>query len=474
MKTGTILAIFLSITTTCFGQKTAIPEAHWALLDQYLQRQKNFSGMVQLAQGGEVKFSKGYGFANREKQIPYSDKTLSTIGSITKSFTATAIMLLLEQGKLRVEDPVTKYFKNVPDDKKAITLHHLLTHSAGFPGVLGDDYAAISTEDFVKLAWETPLAFAPGTGYEYSNVGYSLLGILVEQVSGMNYDAFLQKHLFAPAAMKTAGYTNPAADYSLLTHGYLADGTDWGNSKSKLWNGKEPYWHLKANGGLLMSANDLTQWYRALRSNKVLKPETLKLQTTPHVAEGDGGSFYGYGYAIIDGGHSIEHNGGNGIFRADFRWFPELDFCLIMSSNDANVRLFRLGDELIRILLSGELPAQTNWQPVPMEQFPASGRQKAAQAMLAVLADFSTEKATDFIKNHYSPGIVERNGQERLIGMLQMLSEDSGGNPVKAVLESENRLQLVIPARGPAAKLKISLTFLGDVVDKLQAELEGN
>lgn len=78
------------------------------------------------------------------------------------------------------------------------------------------------------------------------------------------------------------------------------------------------------------------------------------------------------------------------------------------------------------------------------------------------------------IKNHYSPGIVERNGLERLIGMLQMLSEDSGGNPVKAVLESENRLQLVIPARGPAAKLKISLTFLGDVVDKLQAELEGN
>lgn len=474
MKTGTILAIFLSITTTCFAQKTAIPEAHWALVDQYLQSQKNFSGMVQLAQAGEVKFSKGYGFADREKQVSWSEKTLSTIGSITKSFTATAIMLLLEQGKLRVEDPVTKYFNQVPDDKKGITLHHLLTHSAGFPGVLGDDYEAVAKEDFVKLAMETPLAFAPGTGYEYSNVGYSLLGIIVEQVSGMNYSAFLQKYIFAPVGMKTAGYDNPAADYGLLTHGYLKDGSDWGTSKDKLWNGKEPHWHLKANGGLLMSANDLTQWYLALRGNKVLKPETLKLQTTPHVSEGEGGSFYGYGYAILDDGRSIEHNGGNGIFRADFRWFPELDFCLIMSTNDANVRMFRLGDDLIRILMTGELPAQTNWQPISMAQFPANGRQKTAQAMLAVLADFSTEKATDFIKNYYSSGIVERNGQERLIGMLQMLSEDSGGNPVKAVNESEGRLQLVLPARNPGAKLKISLTFLGDQVDKLQAELEGN
>lgn len=465
--------LFLAATSICFAQKQSIPEAHWALVDQYLQSQKNFSGMIQLAQGGEVKFSKGYGFTDREKRVPYSDKTLSTIGSITKSFTATAILLLLEQGKLRVEDPITKYFKNVPDDKKAITLHHLLTHSAGFPGSIGDDYEAISTEDFVKLALKTPLAFMPGKGYEYSNVGYSLLGMIVEQVSGMNYDTFLQKNVFAPAGMKTAGYDNPAADYSLLTRGYLKDGSDWGTSKDKLWNGKEPHWHLKANGGLLMSANDMTQWYRALRGNKVLKPETLKLQTTPYVDEG-GGSFYGYGYAITEDGRSIQHNGGNGIFRSDFRWFPQLDFCLIASSNDANVRLFRLGDEIIQILMTGKLPEQTNWQPVSMAQFPANGRQKTAQAMLAVLADFSPEKATAFVAKYYSPGIVERNGKERLIGMLQMLSEDSDGNAVKAVLENEDRLQLVLPARDPNAKLKISLTFLGDQVDKLQAEMEGN
>ncbi|NUO02569.1 MAG: beta-lactamase family protein, partial [Saprospiraceae bacterium] len=309
---------------------------------------------------------------------------------------------------------------------------------------------------------------------EYSNVGYSLLGIIVEQVSGMNYSAFLQKYIFVPAGMKTAGYDNPAADYNLLTHGYLKDGSDWGTSRDKPWNGKEPHWHLKANGGLLMSAKDMIQWYLALRGNKILKPETLKLQTTPHVSEGEGGSFYGYGYAVLNGGESIEHNGGNGIFRADFRWFPELDLCLVASSNDANVRLFRLNDEVIRILMTGKLPAKSNWQPVAMEHFPANGRQKAAQAMLAVLADFSPEKATDFVKKHYSPGIVERNGQERLIGMLQMLSEDSGRNPVKAIYESEGQIQLALPASNPGATMKIFLTFLGDQVDKLQAEMEGN
>ncbi len=473
MKTGTILCLLLSFCSVCFSQKQSIPKARWALVKQYLESRKDFSGMVQVAEGGVVKFSRGYGFADREKKVRYTENTLSTIGSITKPFTATAIMLLLEQGKLAVKDPISKYFPNVPEDKKGITLHHLLTHSAGFPGAIGDDYEAISKEDFVKLAMETSLLFAPGTAYEYTNVGYSLLGMVVEQLSGMSYDAFLQKNVFEPAGMKTAGYDNPAADYKLLTHGYLADGSDWGTSKSKPWNGKEPYWHLKANGGLLMSARDMTQWYRALRSNKVLKPETLKLQTSPHVDEG-GGTFYGYGYSIANGGKSIEHNGGNGIFRADFRWFPELDLCLFASSNDANVRLFRLDDEIIRILMSGELPGQTNWQPVPMNEFPANERQETAQAMLTVLTDYSAEAAAAFVEKYCSPGIVERNGKERMTGLFQMLSKDTGGNEVQAVYESDNQIQLAIPAREEGAKLKIFLTFLGNQVDKLQAEMEGN
>ncbi len=476
MKKQIFLFCFLFLAALGYAQKTTVPEANWALVDQYLQSGKDLSGIVLLAHGGEVKLSKSYGFANREKQIPYSEKTLATIGSVTKPFTATAIMLLLEQGKLRVEDPISKYFSNVPDDKKGITLHQLLTHSAGLPGALGDDYVAISKEEFLQLVWKTPLSFVPGTSYDYSNVGYSLLGMIVEQVSGKSYDAFLQQNIFAPAGMKTAGYTNPAADYSLLTHGYRKDGGDWGDSKSKLWNGNEPYWHLKANGGVLMSAEDLVQWYRALRSNKILKPKTLKLQTTPYVDEGSGDSFYSYGYVIFNDGESVEHNGGNGIFRTDFRWFPQLDVCLIAFSNDANTRLFRFTDEVVHIMRTGQLPQviePINWQPIVMAQFPATPRQQTAKALLDVLAGFSPEKATAFMDKHCSPGIIDRNGKSRLTEILQMLSKDSGGQPVSAIFESGEKLQLVLPAGQSLSKLKITLTFLNDQVDKLQAEMEG-
>lgn len=474
MKSSAIFLFCMSVAVACVAQKPDIPKAHWALVAQYLESQENLSGVVMLAQGGKVKFSQGYGFADRKAQTPYSEKTLATIGSITKPFTATAILLLLEQGKLRVEDPLSQYFPNLPADKKAITLHHLLTHSSGLPDAIGDDYETISKEDFLKRAFAKPLTFAPGEGYAYSNVGYSILGMLVEQISGVNYDAFLQKNIFAPAGMETAGYSNPAANERLLAHGYLQDGTDWGTSKSKNWNGKEPYWHLKANGGLLMSAKDMMQWYLALRDHKVLKPATLKLQTTPYVSEG-GGSYYGYGYAIFGGGQSVEHNGGNGIFRADFRWFPELDLCLFSASNDAAVRLFRLGDEIMDILLSGELPNRANWQTIPINQAPANAQQQTAQALAALLADFSEAKASAFIESHCSAGIIERNGRERLVGLFQMLSKDSNGAPLEAMLESEGKLQLVLSAGEEAsAKLKITLGFLGDQLDKLQAEMENN
>lgn len=469
-----LLLTLLSVLIYLHGsaQPTTIPDDRWALVGTYLQQQNDFSGIITLAAGGKIRFQQGYGFAVREQKVPFTASTLYTVGSITKPFTATAVLLLFEAGKLRLEDTLAKYFQEAPADKKSITLHQLLTHSAGFPGGIGDDYEAISKEEFIKRAWQTPLAFTPGTGYEYSNVGYSLLCMIVEQVSGMGYDAFLQKNVFGPAGMKTAGYTNPAADYTRLVHGYRADGQDWGTSKSKTWNGAEPYWHLKGNGGLLMSADDLFHWYLALRGNKVLKPETLKMQTTPYVDEG-GGSHYGYGYAILGNGNSVQHNGGNGIFRADFRWYPALDFCLMAASNDARVRLFRLDDEIIQILLTGELPGQMNWQKVPMGQFPSNRQQEVAKAMLGVLADYSPQKATEFVEKNYSAGIIQRNTRERLIDMLKILSRDSGGNSAEAVLESNNRLQLVVPAAEQGAKIKISLTFLDGRIDKLQAEMEG-
>lgn len=126
-----------------------------------------FSGVLLVAKGGGVILAKGYGMADRDKKIPVTADTVMCIGSITKQFTGAAILKLETQGKLRVTDPITRYFKDVPDDKTGITLHHLLTHSAGFAGELGDDYQKIGRDDFIRLALKSKLRSKPGERHHF-------------------------------------------------------------------------------------------------------------------------------------------------------------------------------------------------------------------------------------------------------------------------------------------------------------------
>ncbi|HZV45709.1 MAG TPA: serine hydrolase domain-containing protein, partial [Saprospiraceae bacterium] len=389
MKLATTLFCLLFVLGKILAQSNSIPPDRWLMVDQYLSQQKEASGFFMVGSEGKILFEKGLGYANREQKIPFDDHTLYSIGSITKPFTATAILLLMEKGLVNVKDPITKYFKNVPDDKKEITLHQLLTHSSGLPGAIGDDYEIISAEDFQKKTWDSPLLFGPGQGYAYSNVGYSLLGMIIEKVSGENFSDFLVKNIFNPSGMTTAGYTNPDADYLKLAHGYFQDGGDWGTAKDKKWDGNEPSWNLKANGGILMSALDLYHWYLALRNAAVLKPETLKLQITQHVKEGEMDSYYGYGYVVSTNGEVVEHNGGNRIFKADFRWYPKSDLFITSVSNDANVRLFRMNDQVMDILMTGKMPDMESWENFPLDKFPDNSRQETAKKLIDLLQDYS-------------------------------------------------------------------------------------
>ena len=454
------------------AQKNEIPEKNWALVRSYIEQQTNFSGMVMLGTNGEIKINQGYGHADRENKIPFTDQSLYTIGSITKPFTATAIMLLYSKGKISLTDPIDLYFNNVPADKKQITIHQLLTHSSGLPGAIGDDYEAIDDITFQQRAWTQPLLFSPGTGYEYSNVGYSLLGMIVEKSSGEKYSTFLENHIFQPAGMRTAGYQNPDADYNQLVHGYTQDGADWGTSHDKKWNGDEPYWHLKANGGILMSAKDMYQWYLALRENKILSPELLKLQTTPFVDEG-GGSYYSYGYAVDQEGECVQHNGSNRIFKADFRWFPKKDFFFFSASNDANVRLFKLNDEIINILMTGELPVVDNWQPVSETTFPSDENQVTAKAFIDFLFSYSDQKADIFIPEYCSADMIKRNGEARLKEVFGMLHNDADHQSAKKISTSGDKIQISMDTKEGDGRLKIILFMADHQIDRIGAEIEG-
>ena len=163
-------------------------------LDAYLSRLEalGYSGGLAVVKGGETVLLKGYGQANREGSVPMGPDSVFNLGSITKPFTAAAILRLQELGKLKTSDPISRFFERVPEDKAGITLEHLLTHSSGLESDFSPtDYEPTTREEYVRRALASKLLFPPGQGYEYANAGYSLLAAIIEQVSGQDYETAL-------------------------------------------------------------------------------------------------------------------------------------------------------------------------------------------------------------------------------------------------------------------------------------------
>jgi CubicO group peptidase (beta-lactamase class C family) len=330
--------------------------------DEYLTKLTalGFSGVIIAAQNGEVILHKGYGWSDRNTRTPVTPDIAFDIGSITKQFTGAAILKLEEQGKLRVTDRLDKYFPTVPRDKAGITLHNLLTHGAGFESMYGTgDYEPVTRDEFVKRAFAATLRTKPGEAYEYSNAGYSLLGVIIEMVSGQGYEQYLHEHLFQPAGMSQTGYLIPRWDKSKVAHGYI-EGEDWGTPLDHAWAPDGPYWILRANGGILSTAGDMYKWHLALESDRVLSKASKAKLYGRHLREGpDADSFYGYGWAIMprpDGKTLIAHNGGSAAFGADFLRFVDDHVVIFMASN-SDIRAYAASEPVSKILFGESAPS---------------------------------------------------------------------------------------------------------------------
>jgi len=198
----------------------------------------------------------------------------------------------------------------------------------------------------------------------------------------------------------------------------------------------------------------------------------LKLQITPHVKEGEMDSYYGYGYAVSQDGEVVEHNGGNRVFKADFRWYPKSDLFLISVSNDANVRLFMMNDQIIDILRTGRLPDIMSWENFPLDKFPANFMQETAKKFIDLLQHYSDESRDKFMKEYLTPDIQERNTPEHLREVFEMLSRDIGQLPLEKVETADQALQLTIPGQDARARLKIKLIFEENKIDRIGAEMD--
>lgn len=340
-----LLIIFCSIQllltlTTVNAQVTGGDKTLEKKIDNYLREgvSNGFSGSILVAKQGKIILNKGYGMANKENGIPYTSTTISTIGSVTKQFTATAILKLEDLNKLRVTDPLSKFFDNLPDDKKDIKIHQLLSHTAGLINVIGrGDFDDIPMKRFFKTLFASELLHEPGSKYAYSNAGYSILARIIEIVSGQDYEIFLNKHLFKPAGMNQTGYFLPKWDDNLIASGYLSNVTNVGSMISRYQKRGKVTWTLKGNGGIHSTTKDMYKWYQALKTNKILSKSLFEKLTTPYVLMRKNKSYYyAYGWVIYNSDRNtkiISHNGGNAIFFHDFIWMPEEDIVIILFTN---------------------------------------------------------------------------------------------------------------------------------------------
>lgn len=336
-------------------------------VDEYLSRIVPFgwNGAVLVSRGPEVLLAGGYGFAERGvgESVPprsWTSGTVSTVGSITKQFTSAAIMKLAEQGRLTVRDSLPVFFDDVPAEKRGITLHHLLTHTSGLREAsdsLGD-FDFVSREGIVRAAMQRTLASEPGEEYAYSNLGYSLLGAVVEVVTERDYESWVREQLFRPAGMYETGYLLPRYESERVAVGYRG-GNRWGTIVGRISEETGPSWILRANGGMHSTPYDMHRWVRSLMAtDRILSPASREKLLTPYADEGFG-SYYAYGWVVDTTARStpiIQHNGGNGILYSDLHWFPEDDETLTFAmSNHAELTAIDVLDQVDALLFGGDV-----------------------------------------------------------------------------------------------------------------------
>ena len=351
----------LAIMVLLFSNASGVAQMTDPRFDEYMSQTAKlgrFNGYVMIARDGKPIFSKGYGMANFEDDVPNNAQTKFRLASITKSFTAMAVMILQERGTLNLQDPVCKHLAGCPETWKAVTVRHLLDHTSGIP-----DYAAspdfmrtislrLTPDALVASFKNKPLQSAPGEGFAYSNSNYILLGKIIEKTSGEPFADFLQANIFGPLGMKNSGYDDNRRILKHRAAGYIHEG-------GKIINAQ--YMDMSnayAAGGLYSTAEDLLIWSQALDGEKLVTKKSFAEIFTPGKGE------VGYGWFINrEANRRIILQGGlNSGFASAVVRYPDERVSIILLNNLENAALFltRIRRDLAAIVFNEkyELPSE--------------------------------------------------------------------------------------------------------------------
>lgn len=335
-------------------------DAPGARAQAYLSAQERvhgFSGAVLLVRDGQTLLRTAIGPANREWNAANTPETKFRIGSLTKQFTATAVLLLEAAGKLQVADPLGKHLPDTPPAWADVTLHHLLTHTSGIPNFTEDPqfsrrmHEPASPAELIGRFREKPLEFPPGSGFRYSNSGYILLGAVIERASGLSYDQYLRRNILDPLGMKDTGYEKWTEIVPQRAEGYARYGSRWIHAAYQ--DMSQPH----AAGALYSTVDDLYRWHQALLTGRIL-PQPVQARMFTPVRNG-----YGYGWNTItwEGRKVTGHSGGINGFSSYIGRIPEEDTVVVVLSNYELARADRIGRDLLRIAF--DLPVDLPREP---------------------------------------------------------------------------------------------------------------
>jgi CubicO group peptidase (beta-lactamase class C family) len=330
------------------------------LVDEYIESQmarQHIPGLaLMVSRNGVPIRTEGYGFANLELHVPVKPETVFQSGSVGKQFTATAVMMLVEENKVALDEPISKYFPEAPASWQQVTVRELLSHTAGF----GDypksfDMRKDYTEDSeLKMVEGIPLAYPPGTDWKYSNLGYLTLGVLIHRVTDQFYGDFLQQRIFRPLGMNTTRILseadiipNRAAGYQLVK----------GELKNQDW--VSPSVNTTADGALYFSVLDFAKWDAALYTEKILQLSSLdQMWTVAKLKDGRPNSGqYGFGWFISDrNGHRVvEHDGGWQGFATQISRYVNDKLTVVVLTNLADADPEKLAHDVADFYLSGKV-----------------------------------------------------------------------------------------------------------------------
>jgi CubicO group peptidase (beta-lactamase class C family) len=361
-----LVALCLLVFPSASGQTSAAPSVGQitARVEEYMKAAvevERFTGSILVARDGQAIISKSYGMANVELDVPNTPKTVFRLASITKQFTATAIMMLQERGKLNVNDPFCKYLTDCPAAWQPITIRHLLTMTSGIPGVTALELGPlrglpVPWDQWLDATKKKPLDFTPGENFKYANTGYTLLGFIIERVSGKTYGEFLQENIFTPLGMKQTGHEDPRRIIKNRATGYRQLPGDPVTNV--------PYAELialYAAGGVYSTTEDLLLWDKALYTDKLLSRKSLDEMFTPFKEMLPGkGYAYGWWTSKKFNRQEIAHGGNLAGFITYIARFPSERVTVIVLSNNGRGSSGKISNVLSAIVFGApyEIPRE--------------------------------------------------------------------------------------------------------------------